>query len=66
MEEKLFCSRCGYRIWRHADERRHVDRYMQNQHVRCITSLALNPPDDGTGLPDMSYVEMEVQKGGVQ
>lgn len=58
MEDKLFCVRCGYRIWKHADERPFVDFYIQDQHVRCENALAVAGPKGRDGKVDTSYVEV--------
>lgn len=66
MEDKLFCSICSGRIWRHADERRFVDQYFQDRHANCLTALSNRPPNGFSGEKDLSYVERIEQKGGVK
>lgn len=38
-EDKLFCIKCNYRIWRHVDDRPLVDLYLQNRHYNCHRAL---------------------------
>jgi len=56
MDEKLFCSKCGYRIWRYSDSRPRVDNYFQDRHFNCGAALGAKPPQKD-GKPDLSYRE---------
>lgn len=56
MEDKLFCVKCGYRIWRNSDNRPLVDVYYQDAHFNCKFALAVRPPL-GDREMDPSYAE---------
>lgn len=57
MDDKLFCSKCGYRIWRNMDDRPFVDLYLQDRHFNCKFALGGRPPIVNGDI-DPSYTEM--------
>lgn len=66
MDDKLFCSKCGYRIWRNSDNRPFVDVYFQDRHFNCTHALAQRLPITEK-RHDPSYAERResVKKGVV-
>lgn len=61
--DKLFCSKCHLRIWRHADNRPLVDMYFQDRHFNCSFALGARNPMVA-GEPDPSYTEKAESKRG--
>lgn len=63
MDDKLFCVKCGYRIWRHSDGKPVVDQYFQNQHMNCRSAMRFILRYEADGQADYPYAERELVKG---